>query len=281
MDLSRRGALIAAALLGLGACAPPDVNRAPGHTATPPMSDPDPEWARVEATGWKPQDAVWRNGTKYFREVEGRATLETSTNYLARDRFNLLGGLAPTASVDRSEYSARERLEYDREYWCSYGLKVHFAEPTSWFLLNQFHDVPNMGAATLPPPFAAVLVPGSNSLEIIARAAGAQRRRMTEAVVYRAENFERGRWHQFVYSVTFTRGEGGYVSIWHDGAKGADGEVDLGFPDKIGPYFKFGAYRDPTPGDALVEYANVEVAQQSLRRRVDEPEPLRVAFDLT
>lgn len=279
--VSRRALLGSASCILLAACGPPDVTRRAGFTSPPAPPRPQPSWQDVLDTGWESTDSVWRNGSRYYRELDGRARMQTSSTFLARDRFLLSGAGAPTESVDRSEYAAVQRLDFDTPYWFSFQVNVHEAAPESWFLLNQFHDVPDEGAPVVPPPFAAMLLPETQALSVVARAAPPRNRaEYSEVEVYRVEQFERGRWHNFVYNVTFARGGEGHIAIWHDGQAVAEEAVDVGYNDRVGPYFKFGAYRDPTPGDVDVEYANVEMSQSSLLHRVEEPLDFRLRMEM-
>lgn len=279
VGVSRRAAIGALVSTALAGCAQPDVSRLPGavvdKAGASPMV-PGVTWEQAGSTGWEPHQAVWRTGNRFYRELDGRATLETSRNYLSRDRFLLSGDGRPNGKVDRAEYSGVQRLEFGREYWVAFSVNVHEANPLSWFLLNQFHDVKAEDDAVIPPPFAMMLVPNTSGLEVFARSARPGRRRdYEESVVYTVRDFPRKQWHHFVYALTFTRGTGGMVRIWHNGTKVVDDAVGLGFGDKVGPYLKYGAYRDPTPGDVHVEYANVEMSAESLEKRVDAPLGLR------
>ncbi|KGN34974.1 hypothetical protein N802_00210 [Knoellia sinensis KCTC 19936] len=228
----------------------------------------------MASTGY--ENFVYRGERKFYTELTGRAEIRNAEAFLARDAFVIGGVGAPesgAAPIERAEFSAVDREIHGRDVWAAFAVRVIGPNPSDWCLINQFHDVPDKQDAVVPPPFGAELVPGGRGFRIMARAAGSRHHTAVdvERTVYEIDEFERDRWHHFVYHLVFERAKSGVIQIWHNGVSVADLVVPFGYNNEVGPYFKYGAYRAATSGATHTEYVNVELRNASLLPRVANP----------
>lgn len=284
--LTRRG-LLAASLLAVSGCSSAPYIRS-GRPSNAPVVSPaalpvDPEYVRRFSTG---NDAyVYRGGVPMYTEFIGRASIETATNYRARDRFTVGGRGAPVpggSGKERAEYACVRHVTYGTDLWVS--LQVKFADfiPDTWFLFSQFHDVPDPGEVIIRPPVAFQLVERSKGMQVFARSAPTRHRRSTAdehtTLIYELDELTRLTWHHFVFRVRFARTGLGRFDLWHDGRQVYGKDIPVGYNDEGAPYFKYGTYRGATSGIASAEFATVEISTESLQHRVGRPlaiEPMR------
>jgi hypothetical protein len=66
------------------------------------------------------------------------------------------------------------------------------------------------------------------------------------------EHATKGVWHDFLIHVRWSPGDDGWLRVWIDGDEVVDYQGPIGYRDLLGPYFKFGLYRDPTPESVVI-----------------------------
>lgn len=65
-----------------------------------------------------------------------------------------------------------------------------------------------------------------------------------EIILYEADDFPLGVWHDFVYHVKWSWKEDGFVKGWHNGKQVIDYTGPVGYNDENGIYLKLGMYRN-------------------------------------
>lgn len=154
-------------------------------------------------------------------------------------------------SKERAELSDLARVPYHKDMWLAFTLEVEPGPPSTsaWVNLGQLHATADPGEATASPPWVQRLLPNDRfQVEVRQTQQDPIRESPAPIVIFEDPKLERGRPYRFVYQFRVSQGQDGMVRLWRDGVLVADYRGPLGYPDKRGPYFKFGVYRAPAPG---------------------------------
>ncbi len=155
--------------------------------------------------------------------------------------------------VERSEIECSSKLSYDTPYTTSYMMRIpepgaKDAGSAGWILFTQLHQTKDAGDVGASPIF-------SREINTTTRAMIYLRRTSTDdplmsnpssTTFATMDHWVWGRWINVVeqHQIDPTGGTG-YHRIYHDGILVADtGLINTGYVDVIGPYHKFGIYRD-------------------------------------
>lgn len=66
------------------------------------------------------------------------------------------------------------------------------------------------------------------------------------------EYAEKGKWHDFVINVKWSYKKDGYLNVWIDNNRIVRYRGPTEYNDKLGPWFKMGIYRSPTPSTYVI-----------------------------
>lgn len=194
----------------------------------------------------------------------------------AGDRW--IGDNKGTKSRERSElYLKNADLPYNQDTWLSFSIKIDPGEALNlsavdFCYIGQFHaseDAQDISSA----PVLGLRLEGLDTIRIYTCSTTDNPHTVSPPAVPRASsNFTRGIWHRIVVRARFspTNGE---LQWWKNGQEILNiTGIGMGFPDNVGPYWKFGIYRSAMPQTVAVEYANMELSYTtSLISRVTEP----------
>lgn len=150
----------------------------------------------------------------------------------------------------RAEFSDnRTQIQMDTAYW--YGLSLYlpdeFVAPKERdAVLFQWHT--QQGG---PSPVLAIRVQGDEWVITSDAVPGGKRRRIKRLPL------EKGRWTDWVVHVKWTSEPTGFWSIWKDGVEVvSEKDITTQYPEKLGPYAKFGQYHSVDETAQNVIYAD-------------------------
>jgi hypothetical protein len=170
----------------------------------------------------------------------------------------------PGHPVERTELSDLARMPYGRDIWLAFTLEVEPGRPSTaaWVNLGQLHGTADPGEPSVSPPWVQRLLRDDR---FVVEVRQTQQDRMKVSpppiVIFEDPRLERGRPYRFVYQFRISPGQDGLVRLWRDGLLVADYHGPVGYPDRLGPYFKFGLYRAPAPGGEpmVAHYSDVSL----------------------
>ncbi|KAA6440326.1 hypothetical protein FEM33_06895 [Dyadobacter flavalbus] len=179
---------------------------------------------------------------------------------------------------ERSEfYMKNSDLPFDQDIWLSFSMRIAEGDalnlaPTEFCYIGQFHASPDEHDVP-SPPILALRLDGLDTVNVFTCSTPNNPHRQSPKSVLRGSSqFTRGVWHKIVMRTRFstTRGQ---LQWWKNGEEVIDlSGIEIGYPDRIGPYWKFGIYRSPMPQTLTIEYANMELSyDNSLRSRIAQP----------
>lgn len=179
---------------------------------------------------------------------------------------------------ERSEfYMKNSDLPFDQDIWISFSMRIAEGDalnlaPTEFCYIGQFHASPDEHDVH-SPPILALRMDGMDTVNVFTCSTPDNPHRQSPKSILRGSSqFTRGVWHKIVMRTRFstTRGQ---LQWWKNGEELIDlSGIEIGYPDKIGPYWKFGIYRSPMPQTLTIEYANMEISyDSSLRSRIAAP----------
>lgn len=206
-----------------------------------------------------------------------------SWRYVPWDRFEVRDGdewyqdaaNAP-GGRNRCELAGLDKWPFNTDVWLSMHLRVHGLPTSAWNVLGQFHATEDGHDVAASPVFAQELS-ADGTLYVKTRASEADPLLSNPSAVvrYSEPDFALDVWHRFIYRLQFARTGDGYIEAWKNGAQIIEGQaIPLGYNDVVGPYFKFGIYREAAAQTMVAEYASVEVSTSSLADRITDPLPL-------
>ena len=150
----------------------------------------------------------------------------------------------------RAEFSDRgTEILMDREYW--YGLSLfvpeEFVTPKERdAVLFQWHT--QQGG---PSPVLAIRVRGDEWVITTDAVPNEKRKRLTYLPL------EKGKWTDWVVNVKWAATPTGHLTIWKDGVQVvSEKDVVTQYPEKLGPYAKFGQYHSVDEAERNVIYAD-------------------------
>lgn len=187
-------------------------------------------------------------------------------------------GDANNQNRERSElYLKNANLPFNRDIWVSFGIRLDPGtalnlEPADFCYLGQFHASEDDRDIS-SPPVLGLRLEGMDTLKIFTSSTTENPHYRSPKIILRASSqFERGIWHKTVMRIRFST-TNGELQWWQNGQEIANlSGIGIGYPDEVGPYWKFGIYRSPMPVSVAVEFANMEVDYiNSLASRINNP----------
>ena len=178
-------------------------------------------------------------------------------------RFELRSGdiwpldAAKNHPAERTEISKPHKTEpVETDIWFAFGMLV---EPgavvtSKWQVLGQLHPTDDPGDMAPSPAWAQELNAG-DVFRIVVRASAEKplQHNPPAKVLYVDQNFQRGSINHFVYRLRYSQTHG-LLQVWRDGQQIVDYQGPLGYVDRLGPFFKFGIYRQPAAEKIVVHY---------------------------
>jgi hypothetical protein len=239
----------------------------------PPVSD------AVAALG----PSVMLDGTQYRVQTPGRPwsiRASPSSNY---SRFELRAGDRWPNDVanfpdGRQRTMIRTETRYDplADLWISFSFRWSGQISWEWGSMMSLHsDHEASENAPKPGPFGISLAGGRLSLVTRADPRATTTARLDGIERFSMPHPSAGEWHDVVLRMRLDPWGNGRLTFWLDGVQRYDsGAIPVGYNDQGGPYAKFGLYRGVSDLRTVMEFANIEVATQSLQARVSSPRPI-------
>lgn len=194
---------------------------------------------------------------------------ERGTNLPERVRFMLGTDQAHTidsSGTERVEFEGRQLIDRYVTYNWSTKVRISGASPVDyspygevwkgWMSFIQVHQTSDAGEFNGSPPLT-ILLRSDDHLVVTTRSdANAATTSTSLIAVDRVDvEFSKDIWHTIEVEVKFDKGEGGgYLSFTLDDITLFAETIPIGFNDTQGPYFKFGPYRNQSPGQTIVEF---------------------------
>ncbi|KAA6441441.1 hypothetical protein FEM33_01530 [Dyadobacter flavalbus] len=188
---------------------------------------------------------------------------------------------------ERSElYLKNSNFKRDTDIWINYKFMIpeggDTLKPTEdgFMYIGQIHAAEDKGDVSSTPPVGLLLSAKNGKYFVTVTSASATDRIHTvkpKAITRGTFEVERGVWIDITIKVRFNPTKG-LLQVW----KGKQNVVNLenegiGYNDETGPYWKFGAYRQPANETFVIYYANMTVSKDgktSLWSRVENPLPI-------
>lgn len=192
------------------------------------------------------------------------------------DRWS--GDIKTMRSRERSElYLKSANLPFDQDVWISFAIKIEPGDALNlsdndFCIIGQFHaseDAEDVSSA----PILGLRMEGADTIRLYTCSTTENPHRVGPPIVPRAfSRFTRGIWHRIVLRAKFSPTNAD-LQWWKNGEELVNlTGIGMGFPDKIGPYWKFGVYRSTMRQTLAVQYANMELSYTtSLLPRVKQP----------
>jgi hypothetical protein len=198
-------------------------------------------------------------------------------------RFEVRAGERPDwdpPDVERSELRKLRSEVFGQPVCGSYSFMIEPGAPNRarWTALGQFHASPDEGDRNASPPFSLELV-GERTLHAMTRTTRDSPLVKNPSPIrrYGITDLARGRWYHHAFAITFDPFGAGALRAWIDGREVANyHDIAIGYPNREGPYWKFGIYREATAETLAVRYANMEVSAdcEAILKRVAAPLPV-------
>jgi hypothetical protein len=174
-------------------------------------------------------------------------------------------------------YMKNTPLPFDRDVWFSYAIRIAAGDPldlsaVEWCYLGQVHATEDSGEMSTGPVLGFRLE-GLDTVSAYTASTLEDPIQTAPKYIYRGGGrFTRGVWHRVVVRMRFSP-TNAQLQWWQNGKELINiSDIGMGYPDKLGPYWKFGIYRSAMRPTLTVEYANMEVAYgSSLKHRIAEP----------
>ncbi len=216
--------------------------------------------------------------SKWFVQSPGKAYSVRAVSELQKDgedslRFELRGGDMYRDALFRGSYRAEADtqdfppMNSVRWYAFSMLLPKDFPIEANRLVLVQWHgsDKKSLGEVSRIPSMAFRYVDGKfaitlrHSAERIVRDADA----VKSEEVFKTKKFPPGEWNDFVVQVKWSYQEDGFVNVWWNGKQIVQYHGPVGYNDDIGPYFRFGLYRDATDKTYVAYFNQVRLGERA------------------
>jgi hypothetical protein len=149
-------------------------------------------------------------------------------------------------AVERVEIMDLRKQAPKGEFWFAFVFSLDKGDQltSEWLNLGQLHNTADAGELSPSPIWAQRLYP-NGTFQIVARWTDEDPLKSAprEQVLFTDPAFTRGKRYHFVYRMRLDYQGAGVLQAWRNGRQIIDYRGPLGFPDKSGPYLKFGLYR--------------------------------------
>jgi hypothetical protein len=203
----------------------------------------NPMACHVDGRAWRLQSS----GASWSARSDG----ESGYRFEIRSGDRWLKDARMRKSVERTELSDFDRMPYGKDIWLAFTMEVAPGKPSTsdWVNLGQLHGTADAGEPSVSPPWVQRLLPNDVfRVEVRHSQEDPIKAPPSRVAIFEDRQLQRGRPYRFVYHFRISTGPDGMARLWRDGRLVADYHGPLGYPDRRGPYFKFGIYRAPAPG---------------------------------
>ncbi len=178
----------------------------------------------------------------------------------AGDQWN--GDRARRAVSERAELLVKGPVKFGTTYRVSYEMGIEAGLPVTsqWLVAGQWHATEDEGDASSSPPLAFELDKGDFVVYSQSTTEPSHKRNPEGIERARVPDVLRDRWHRITYEMRFDPVRG-YLSVTFDGNTLFAGDIPLGYADRIGPYFKLGIYRAPSPETIAIRYRDITIEE--------------------
>jgi len=175
-------------------------------------------------------------------------------------------GLYGAPGTERSEIAATSHtLKFGSTYTIKYKFMVEpgLKNTADWLVMGQLHQTEDPGEGGAPPPFSIELA--GEKMRIVGRYTQEAITKSPVQMSLYTDSFDikRGHWYDMKIVVKFDPNGNGSLDVWRDAIKLVDYNGPLGYPDKIGPYWKYGIYRESSPETIAIDYFNFSLVKNS------------------
>jgi hypothetical protein len=178
-------------------------------------------------------------------------------------RFELRKGEQWNTSF-RSEVNTTEHPPMNSVRWYAFSLylPVDFPIEDNRLVLAQWHgaDKKERGEVARSPSMAfryragRFYVTDRHTSERIVKDSDT----VPETILFQTNSFPLGQWNDFVVQAKWSYQDDGFVNVWWNGKPIVQYCGPVGYNDDLGPYFKFGIYRDDTDKTYVAYYNQVK-----------------------
>jgi hypothetical protein len=227
-----------------------------------------PQKVHPTASWMKPLDSTWVLESP-AKPYSIQSVADMKRNGEDSLRFELRSGDTwvdqAFVSTFRAEVSTEECAPANSVRW--YALSVYF--PTDFpiednrLLIAQWHSRWHLLQPGRMPPVAFRFINGQFLVTL--RHSANRVIRNPEAVpgetIFQKDNFDLGRWHDFVLQAKWSCKDDGFVNIWWNGRKIVEYRGPVGYDEATGPFLKFGLYHDATDKTYVAYFNQVKSGQ--------------------
>ena len=198
--------------------------------------------------------------------LEGNLETATDVRFEVRSGDRAPWDIEHHHAAERSEMSVRRKQPMDQDIWLAFGLMVEpGAKATGrWSTLGQLHPTTDPGDISPSPAWEQELAAG-DVFQILVRSKA--QKPLTSSpvpkVVFADAAFKRGQVYHFVYRIRYSLADG-LLQARRDGRQIVNYSGPIGYDEHVGPYFKFGIYREPAPETLAVHFNNLKIGDARL-----------------
>jgi len=172
---------------------------------------------------------------------------------------------------ERSEISTTTKFQFNQVYTLEYKFMIEPGAPntSNWMYIGQIHATPDAADAALGPPVGIQLV--GDRLEITVSSDAKATQTTTppvQTLFLDSQNITRGQWYDITMQVKFDPSGGGMLNVFKDGVQIVNYTGPLGYNDAVGPYWKEGIYRGPSPNPIAVDYKGLDIETGQFNKAV-------------
>jgi Polysaccharide lyase len=80
-----------------------------------------------------------------------------------------------------------------------------------------------------------------------------------DETLFKKNNFKLGQWHDFVVQAKWSFKDDGFINVWWNDKQIVQYRGPVGYNEDVGPYFKFGLYRDDTEKTYVAYFNHVKI----------------------
>ncbi|GGB88123.1 phage head spike fiber domain-containing protein [Dyadobacter sediminis] len=220
-------------------------------------------YTQSPSKSWSMQKAVNKTAPIFRAQVNSNDVWSGDANNQDRERSEL--------------YLKNANLPFNRDIWLSFAIRIAPGtalnlESADFCYLGQFHASEDDRDIS-SPPLLGIRLEGLDTIKVFTcSTTDNPHYKSPKSILRGTTQFERGVWHKNVMRIRFSP-TNGQLQWWKDGQELVNlSGIGIGYPDEVGPYWKFGIYRSPMSNTIAVEYANMEVdSVNSLLSRINNP----------
>lgn len=169
--------------------------------------------------------------------------------------------------AERSELAHLYRWPIGKDIWFAFSMTVQSGLPSiaNWTVVGQLHHSPNIGDGRGSPPFAQYIFPGKTFVIAIRHSNEIPLRTNPPIkILFSDNNIRLNHTYTFIYRLRYSYVDGA-LDAWRDGRKIVRYRGPLGYPASVGPYLKFGIYRERSANRIKIRYDGIRMGESLIR----------------